>query len=186
MQIPNSIIVLRLADGRGYGPIIAPAYQAKVLRAVYRNRLDDTEGKGVIVESYPDDGVSDTRYTEAYSVDAEFDRLRKLYKADGRGNYVDQVFTHKELSDEIAKLLNDEADRLINASKPKKEVVAHKSFVDFGLTADQAVALQSAGFSDRQSCIDHSILDLNNVPGITLDIAKRLSVKDAAKEAAKA
>lgn len=179
MQIPNSIIHIRCTDGRGYGPLIAPAYQAKVLRYVYRGKLDDAEGKGITVDKYPADGCDDSRYTEASDVGDELGRLRKLYKGDARGYYVDQAFTDKELEAEIVKMLEAEAERLTDKIKNHKVAVAHKSYLDAGVSEAQAIALQAAGFPTRDSCIGKTLMELNNVPGVDIATAKKLTLKAA-------
>jgi hypothetical protein len=46
------------------------------------------------------------------------------------------------------------------------------------LTEDIARALQTAGYGDRAACIGQSLMDLNSVHGVTLDIAQRLATDD--------
>lgn len=179
MQIPNSIIHIRTENGIGYGPLIVPAYEAKVLRKVYAGRLA-TEN-GLTVEAYPANGNSDTRYTESDSTMSVMATLRQKYKGDGRGYFVDQVFDIDTLESEINTMLFKEAERLERESKPV-EIVAHKSFIDFGLTKDQAIALQNAGYATRADCVGKSLGVLNNVPSIDLAVAKRLATEDTPKK----
>jgi len=67
-----------------------------------------------------------------------------------------------------------EAERLTLAARPAEVVTPHQSYLDFGLLPEQAVALQLAGFADCFACMGASIMDLNNIHGITLDIAAKL------------
>lgn len=179
MQIPNSIIHIRTENGIGYGPLIVPAYEAKILRKVYSGRLA-TEN-GMTIDAYPADGNPDTRYTEYNSAHDAISAMRNKYKADGRGYYVDQVFTVEDLDAEIDKMLSAEADRIEKASKPV-EIIPHKTFIDFGLTVAQAIALQTAGYATRAACIGKSLGVLNNIPTIDLAIAKRLATDDTPKK----
>lgn len=179
MQIPNAIVTLRLADGTGYGPLIVPKYVDKVLRKVFSQRLDPSApGGGIDIADYPEEGYSETRYREVFSVDAEINWLRSVYRADRNGFFVDQVYSAAELKVEIEKLLVAEAERLRASSRPKRLVAAHESFLKFGLSEDVARALQTAGYGDRSSCIGQSLMDLNSVHGVTLDIAQRLASDD--------
>lgn len=174
MQVPNSLIVINCADGRAYGPLMLPSYYEKVFRRVYAQRLDPTAPNGgILVSEYPVNGNDDTRYREVFSVAAERASIRSTYKFDKNG-FVDTVFTDEELSIAITALLVKEAERLTKAARPAEVITPHKSYLDFGLTPEQAVALQIAGFADCFSCIGASIMDLNNIQGITLDIAAKL------------
>lgn len=179
MQIPNSIVHIRTENGIGYGPLIVPAYEAKILRKVYSGRL--ASESGLTITPYPADGNPDTRYTESDSAHSVMSFLRNKYKGDPRGYYVDQVLTVEDLEKEIDAMLAAEADRLEKASKPV-EVIPHKSFVDFGLTADQAKALQSAGYATRADCVGKSLSVLNNIPTIDVATAKRLATEDTPKK----
>jgi hypothetical protein len=179
MQIPNSIIILRLADGTGYGPLILPKYVAPVLKKVFSQRLDPSSpGGGIEVTTYPEDGFEGTRYREVFDVASEIAWLRSVYKADHKGYFVDQVFDVDSLKKEIESMLVAEAARLRAESKPKKLIQPHESFLKFGLTEDIARALQTAGYGDRAACIGQSLMDLNSVHGVTLDIAQRLATDD--------
>jgi hypothetical protein len=178
MQIPTSIIHAKLMDGRGYGPLIAPAYEAKVLLLSLRGKQDTASpGKGVTVDPYPANGSDETRYIEAFSAEDEYNRLRKHYKGDARGAYVDQVYPDNRLEAEIIAALDAEADRLGGLAKIVKPTDAHKSFMEVGLTNDQGLALMAAGFADRMACTKAPIMALNNVPGIPLDTAKMLATE---------
>lgn len=179
MQIPNSIIHIRTENGIGYGPIIAPAYEAKVLRKVYAGRLSSENG--LTVSPYPDDGNPDTRYTESDSAHSVMSYLRNKYKGDVRGHFIDQITTVEELEKELNDMLGAEADRLDRVSKPV-EIIPHKTFIDFGLTAEQAKALQSAGYATRAACIGKPLSTLNNIPSIGVAIAKRLATDDTPKK----
>jgi hypothetical protein len=183
MQIPNSIITMRLHSGVGYGPIIAPAYEAKLYRKLHGTRLLPEYGTGGIdVQPYPDAGIDDTRYTDAPTLDIEMGRLRTKFKGDARGPLFDQVFDEADFKATVEKMLIDEAARIRANRKPKEASIPHASFTAFGLTEAQAVALQGAGFANRDACVGMSLMDLNNVGGIGIELAQRLSdepVKEA-------
>lgn len=186
MQIPNSTIHIQCADGRGYGPLLLPAYYERLLRRVFFGRLDPTTaGKGITVSDYPANGNDDTRYRTIYSVAEERGLMRQAYKADKNG-FIDQVYTDEELEAEMAKAMTEEAKRLTLAQRPKEVITPHESFVSMGLTDAQAVSLQVAGFANRAACVGVSILKLNAVEGISLDLASKLLAPEPKAEIAKA
>jgi hypothetical protein len=186
MQIPNVIIHLRCHNGTGIGPIIAPAYTAAVLRRVFAGKLDPTApGMGIEITPYPEDGYIETRYSDISGVEQELARLRRRYGGSNGAYFADLAWPEDTLRKEIEKLLLAEALRLREATRIKPLIAAHPSFIAFGLTEDQARALQSAGFTDRSACLDQSLIDLSSVLGITLDVAQRLSVADPKPEVKK-
>ena len=183
MQIPNSIITMRLHSGVGYGPIIAPAYEARLYRKLHGNKLLPEYGNGGIeVAAYPEDGIADTRYTDAPTLDIEIGRLRTKFKGDARGPLFDQVFDESDFKATVEKMLIDEAVRIRANNKPKEASIPHASFLMFGLSEAQAVALQGAGFANRDACVGVSLMDLNSVGGIGIELAQRLS-EEPVKEA---
>jgi hypothetical protein len=184
MDIPNSVIHIKCADGRGYGPLLLPAYFERILRRVFMQRLDpDAPGKGVLVEPYPANGDPDTRYRVVYSVAEERGLIRQAYKADKNG-FVDDVYTDAELGEAMEKELMAEANRLALLNRPKEVIVPHASYKAFGLTDEQAISLQQAGFAERSVCVGVSLMKLNNA-GVPLDVAQKLAVADAAVAKAK-
>ena len=181
MQIPNSLIHIKCADGRGYGPLLLPAYFDKILRRVFSQRLDpDAPGRGITIEAYPDNGDPDTRYRVVYSVAEERGLIRHTYKADKNG-FIDEVYTDEELGAAMEKAMVAEAARITLATKPKEVITPHASYLAFGLTDTQAIALQQAGFPDRASCVGVSIMKLN--AGVPLDVAAKLLAPDQVAKA---
>lgn len=178
MQVPNSVIHLKLATGVGYGPLYVPAYFEKIIRRAYQGRLDpNTPGKGLEITPYPENGDVCMRYREVFSVEGERAALRKLYHFDKNG-FIADALTDEEMTAEIEKVMVAEAHRLTRNAKPPEVILPNKSFVDAGCTSDQAVALQTAGYANRGMCVGQSIMDLNAIPGITLDLALKLIAED--------
>lgn len=183
MQIPNSIITMRLHSGVGYGPIIAPAYEAKLYRKLHGAKLLAEYGNGGIdIQPYPDNGIDDTRYTDAPTLDIEIGRLRTKFKGDARGALFEQVFEEADFKATVEKMLIDEAARIRANRKPKEASIPNPTFLMFGLNDAQAVALQAAGYLNRDMCVGASLMDLNNVGGIGIELAQRLS-EEPVKEA---
>ncbi len=120
---------MQCADGRGYGPLIVPAYFERILRRVFFGRLDpNAAGKGIAITPYPADGNDDTRYRTVFSVAEERGILRQMYKADKNG-FIDQVYTDEELEAEMSKLMTEEAKRVTLAQRPKEVVIPHPSYL---------------------------------------------------------
>lgn len=181
MQVPNSLIVINCADGRGYGPLMLPAYYEKILRRVYTKRLDPTApGGGILISEYPVNGNNDTRYREVFSVAGERAAIRSAYKADAKG-FIDDVLSDDDMAKAITELMTKEAERLTKAARPAEIIVPHQSYLDAGVLPETAVALQSAGFANRTLCVGASLMDLNNIPGVTLDLALKLATEPPAK-----
>jgi hypothetical protein len=186
MDIPNSLITIRCHSGMGYGPLIYPSYVSNVLRRVFSGRLEPTAaGNGVDVQPYPEDGEPTMRYRDVSSVEQEIGWLRKVYKGENGMYHVDAVWNPESLKKEFERLLVAEHDRLRQQAKPRAQVAANPTFLAFGLTEDQARALQAAGFMDRASCVGQSLVDLASVPTITIDVAGRLSAAEVKVEAKK-
>jgi hypothetical protein len=185
MQVPNSLITISCADGRGYGPLMLPAYYEKIFRRVYTQRLDPTSpGGGILIADYPANGNNDSRYREFFSIAGERAAIRAAYKGDKHG-FIDEVFTDAELGAAITDLMIKEAERLTKAARPAEVVIPHQSFIDLGIAPEVCVAIQGAGFVNRTLCVGASIMDLNNIPGVTLDLALKLTSEPKAEPVAK-
>lgn len=157
MLIPCHQITLNGANGT-CATKTQPKYFAKMYEAMWRRKLNDSTG--IQITEMPADTPDALRYRYAHDVAAE-ERSVIAYFAnnttatDGDNNRMTrqarelfQIVFPEGLRREIEELMREDAKRAqAEAAKERPDTRPHPSFMEAGCNAEEAVALQQAGFA---------------------------------------
>ena len=176
MLIPCHQITLRGSNGT-CSTKTQPKYYAKMYEAVWRRKLAD-QGGLEISELPP--GTSDAeRYQFVADVSAAERAMVAYFAAsttatDGanqkqvsQARDLFQLVFPSGLHDEIEKVVKEDAQRVIAESKKvKPSTIPHASFIEAGATADEAMALQKAGFPTLDA-LPEDVMEVMTADGVT-------------------
>lgn len=164
MRVPNVNIVIR-SEKRHGAVKVQPLWYAEMYRRVWAGRLDPEKGIEIIqIDPLVDPRV---RYSE-YADVGEAERMTVAYFAHGDTKRVSEMSVMfnslfpQGLRPVIEKLLREDLastrDRL---AAQRDAPTAHQSFLAAGLTVENAIALQKAGFATVMEVDTDDIIKLS-------------------------